>query len=450
MRNKILIQYTIVTLVISIVIAGAMGLILNRLMTNYIIQKHIGIYPDFVNYEVEEHPEIAESLIASVSRDLKQKEERIFTRFLSLGSVRRVKVWNVDGTIVWSEKKQIIGQNHKANTHFQKALQGKNSFEISDPESSENQSEKDFGKIIEIYTPVKDGDEIVGVIELYEQDEELYKEVSETALVIWIVIIGGSLLLYLLLFSIFYRANKAQRRGVEELAQTQDVTIFALAYEAELRDKDTGEHLERTSLYVQTIAEELKRNPRYKHYLTNQYIGDLVKSAPLHDIGKVGVSDAILLKPGKLTIPEFEEMKKHCEYGASILRRAEEKLSFQSFLKTAIELALSHHEKWDGSGYPRGLRGESIQLSGRIMALADAYDAMTTDRVYKKAISHEECVKEVVKESGRHFDPGIVDAFLRAEKTVRGISSEWLVDSPNHRERGGRAKKEIHAPGVKL
>ncbi|MFA4915697.1 MAG: HD domain-containing phosphohydrolase [Syntrophales bacterium] len=198
----------------------------------------------------------------------------------------------------------------------------------------------------------------------------------------------------------------------KQLLQTQDVTIFALAYQAELRDQETGRHIERTSQYAKLLAEELCSLPKYKGYLTPQYISDLIKSAPLHDIGKVGIPDSILKKPGKLTPEEFEIIKNHCEYGTKVLIIADNKLTFQSFLKIAIQMAHSHHEKWNGKGYPRGLKNDKIPLSGRIMALIDVYDALRSERCYKKGLPHDETCKIILEERGEHFDPNIVDAFL--------------------------------------
>ena len=200
-----------------------------------------------------------------------------------------------------------------------------------------------------------------------------------------------------------------------QLIQTEDVTIFALAYQAEIRDLETGKHLERSSLYVKILAHELALLPKYRSCLSDEHITNIVKAAPLHDIGKVGVPDLILKKEGKLTFEEFESMKMHCEYGAKILHAAEKKLDFRSFLAIAIDIIMGHHEKWDGNGYPYGLKGDDIPLPARIMALADVYDALTTKRCYKKAISHEDSCLIIKKDKGKHFDPDVVEAFLRQE-----------------------------------
>jgi response regulator RpfG family c-di-GMP phosphodiesterase len=231
----------------------------------------------------------------------------------------------------------------------------------------------------------------------------------------------GMLLQSDMLFSL-KKEHKEVVETNQQLLQTEGVTIYALAYQAELRDLETGKHLERTAHYVRLIAEELSTLPKYRTYLTPSYIADLVKSAPLHDIGKVAIPDLILKKPGKLTPEEFEIIKTHCEYGTKVLRLAEEKLNFKSFLKIAIQLVSSHHEKWNGTGYPNGLEGETIPLSGRIMALADVYDALRSDRCYKKGMSHEETLKIISQEKGTHFDPEIVDVFCGIEKKFKEIS----------------------------
>ena len=209
----------------------------------------------------------------------------------------------------------------------------------------------------------------------------------------------------------------------EHLSQTENVTIFALAYQAEIRDCETGAHLDRTAQYVGIISNELRKTRKYKEYITDAYMHDLVKSAPLHDIGKVGIPDAILKKPGKLTHDEFETMKRHCEYGASILQAAERRLQFQSFFNVAIKIVMSHHEKWDGSGYPHGLKGDEIPLSARIMALADVYDALRSHRCYKDAYSHEKSCNIIKQGAGTHFDPDVVEAFLQTEKEFLAVSS---------------------------
>lgn len=219
----------------------------------------------------------------------------------------------------------------------------------------------------------------------------------------------------------------------EELMVTRDVTIESLGTLAEYRDPETGGHIRRTKNYIKILAEHLKDHPRFKEFLDENMIEYLWKSAPLHDIGKVGVRDSILLKPGKLTKEEFEEMKNHTIYGRDALEISSLRLGNNSFLRVAQEMAYTHHEKWDGSGYPQGLEGEEIPIAGRLMALADMYDALISKRVYKPPFSHQKAVGIIKDLKSSAFDPAIVDAFLELESEFRLIALDF-ADSQEERE----------------
>jgi len=212
------------------------------------------------------------------------------------------------------------------------------------------------------------------------------------------------------------------RERTRRLELTQAVTIESLATLAEYRDPETGGHIKRTQNYVKVLAKQLKQHPRFRDDLNDDVIELLYMSAPLHDLGKIAVPDHILQKAGKLTDEEFEEMKKHTNYGHDALRITEQKLGEDSFLRYAREIAYTHQEKWDGSGYPTGLKGGEIPISGRLMALADVYDALISKRVYKPPFPHEKAVEIIVEGKGKHFDPDIVDAFIELENTFRNIA----------------------------
>ena len=205
---------------------------------------------------------------------------------------------------------------------------------------------------------------------------------------------------------------------VKEISESQMATIFSMAKLAEARDKDTGDHLMRIQIFCRLIAERLSMDTRYQSRINEDFIENLQKASPLHDIGKVGIRDAILLKPGKLTSEEFEEMKQHTSIGANTLEEVYRNYPNNYFIKTGIDIARSHHEKWDGSGYPDGLQGEEIPLSARIMALVDVYDALRSKRVYKEAYSKEATRDIIVRESGKHFDPLLVDIFILSEQEI--------------------------------
>ena len=215
---------------------------------------------------------------------------------------------------------------------------------------------------------------------------------------------------------------------------TQDAMLETIANITETRDPETGGHIRRTRAYVKSLAEHIKGRPAFSNIVNDEFIECLYQSAPLHDLGKVGVRDNILLKPGALDFEEFEEMKRHTQYGKKVIDAAQAKLADASFLKFAGEMAESHHEHWDGKGYPNGLKGEGIPLSGRIMAIADVYDALISSRPYKKGLSHEEAVEMILAGSGTKFDPRLVEAFAEMHAAFEAIT-EQFADTINDKER---------------
>jgi PAS domain S-box-containing protein len=213
----------------------------------------------------------------------------------------------------------------------------------------------------------------------------------------------------------------ARRQWEQQSRAAQYEVIFALAKLAEYRDPETGAHLDRLCRYSQVLTQHLARMPKYAMIIDEAYIEGIYASSPLHDIGKVGIPDAVLLKPGKLTDEEWRVMRLHTSIGAEVLSAAGHSLSQKNWLAMARVIALQHHEKFDGTGYPNGLKGDDIDLSARIVALVDAYDAITSRRVYKPALSHEEARKRIVESCGTHFDPGVVQAFIDAEPELLAI-----------------------------
>jgi putative two-component system response regulator len=214
------------------------------------------------------------------------------------------------------------------------------------------------------------------------------------------------------------------RLRTEELQLTRDVTIEALASLSETRDNETGHHIRRTQEYIKVLAEAVRDRGWYVKTLTDSYIELLHKSAPLHDIGKVGIRDAVLLKPDSLTPQEFEEMKTHTVLGAESLKRANLGRAASNFLSLSREIALTHHEKWNGTGYPRQLQGEEVPLSGRLMAIGDVYDALINKRVYKPAFSHARAVEIIRNDREKLFDPRICDTFLDIHPQFEAISKQ--------------------------
>ena len=207
--------------------------------------------------------------------------------------------------------------------------------------------------------------------------------------------------------------------SIQQIENARLITILALAKLAEYRDDDTGLHLERMRKYTKIITEEMANKPKYKSYITSVYIEDLYYSSILHDIGKVGIPDAILLKPGKLTPDEFEIIKKHPTLGGDVLTDIEAQIKVRTFLTLGKEVAYYHHERWDGTGYPKGLKGEQIPLSARIVTLSDVYDALTSKRIYKEAFSHQEAKDMITLEKNRSFDADVVESFLEHESDFK-------------------------------
>lgn len=223
--------------------------------------------------------------------------------------------------------------------------------------------------------------------------------------------------------------QKEISRRLEENQQIQDISIRALAHLAETRDPETGDHILRTQLYVETLAKALQNHPRFCDEIDDDYIDLLSKSAPLHDIGKVGIPDNILLKPGKLDADEWEIMKTHALLGAQAIEMAEKDINQEvEFLIEAKNIARWHHEHWDGGGYPDGLLGDEIPISARLMAIADVFDALISRRVYKEPFSFEKAREIILQGAGKQFDPDVIQAFKSVYDTFIAIAEKYQQD----------------------
>lgn len=211
-----------------------------------------------------------------------------------------------------------------------------------------------------------------------------------------------------------------------EIEQTRDLAMFGFAKLAEHRDPETGGHLERIREYTRALAAQLRKSGSYRDMVDDAFIMTIQRASPLHDIGKVGIPDAILLKPGRLTVEEFEVMKQHSVIGGWTLEESEKRLTVNSsFLHMAKEIAYCHHEKWDGSGYPANLKGKEIPLAARIMALADVYDALISKRIYKPPMPHAETHRIIMQGIGTHFDPAVVEAYRAIERDFIDIMNRF-------------------------
>ncbi len=245
---------------------------------------------------------------------------------------------------------------------------------------------------------------------------------------VWIAGLQGAVA-YLILMRLRAESSRRQVQAAQEsvrrqndLLRTRDAMIFGLAKLTESRDPETGNHLERIARYSTRLAAALRRRPGFAERITPSFVRLIGISSALHDIGKVGISDSILLKPGKLDPEERSVMQRHAVIGGQCIRKIEMRLGSSNFLEMAREIAFHHHERWDGQGYPEGLQGEQIPLAARIVAVADVYDALSTKRVYKEAFPHERCVQTIREEAGRQFDPALVEVFLAIHEDFRDIA----------------------------
>ena len=238
-------------------------------------------------------------------------------------------------------------------------------------------------------------------------------------------LILGLVLFILITFTRFASEKRAAYTWFRQLSAAQQLTMEIMVSMVETRDPETGAHIVRTQHYAKAVALRLRSKGLFSDTLTDKYIETLFLSVPLHDIGKVGIPDNILLKPGRLTDDEFRHMKMHATYGRIILRRAAEKIEGSNYLAMGEDIAGTHHEKWDGTGYPESLAGEEIPLSGRLMAIADVYDALISKRCYKPPFPHAKAMSIILEEKGKLFDPVIVEAFVEIETTIREIAARF-------------------------
>ena len=252
------------------------------------------------------------------------------------------------------------------------------------------------------------------IIFIYIIDKAIYSRLLETTTIINIIIVILSISIILICNYWLKEINKLR---LDSISENYTSTLRILGRVAELKDEETHEHLERVSIIIEKITKRLKRRPQYSDYLKEKYIEDLKAASSLHDIGKIAISDNILLKPGKLSSDEYDKMKMHTVFGSELLEEAQLKTNNHLY-SLAIELARHHHERWDGTGYPDKLKGNNIPLSARIMAIADVYDALVSKRPYKRPYSDKEAYIIIVSESGTQFDPDIVRCFMKMHKKI--------------------------------
>ncbi|MBE3589331.1 MAG: HD-GYP domain-containing protein [Firmicutes bacterium] len=333
-----------------------------------------------------------------------------------------VKIWSPQGQVLYSTEPQIIGRSFEVEAGLAAALAGRVSADVSDLTRSENAEERALGltKALEVYLPVKDaGGRVVGAFESYRDAAPLFKELAALRRFLVMVFIGALSALWLALLLLAHGMserlrrqhaelgllNEALQRAVHRVEDTLHGALRALADAVEAKDEYVGGHVERVAAYAELMAEEMGLSPAERE--------DVVRGAILHDIGKVAIPDHILGKPGPLTDEERAVMQTHAARGEAIVSRV-------PGLEGAAAIVRHHHERWDGRGYPDGLAGERIPVGARIVAVADAFDAMTTDRVYRRALPYTAALRELGVQAGRQFAPDAVDALRRALQRMAG------------------------------
>lgn len=413
--SNILFQYTVLSMTVTIVIASALVGILVSISLDQSITVHSTFYSDFIDSIPTNFPEIIPPIISKKTVDRHDHDFEHFLTDLQLyPTFNKVTVYSKNRKMIWSYKEPDSFELPYMNNMMDSALSGEFSYYIV--QDGEN-------TLLHTFYPFIIDEEVLAVFEITDIDNKTGFSIDSNKLAIIRIVSIGGVIFYILLFILFYRVYNRQNLAFNRLDKSQKLTLYSMSLLAELRDNETGSHILRTKEYCRLVAVKLSKEKKYKKYLTENYILDMERSAPLHDIGKVGIPDSILLKPGKLSREEFEVIKGHPEMGAVVLEKAAEALEFQSFFEIGIQIVLYHHENWDGSGYPKGLSGEDIPLSARIMTLADVYDALTTVRPYKKAYTHEKAKEIILSESGKKFDPDIVKVFIKIEEDFKKIAS---------------------------
>lgn len=413
-ESNVLFQFSVFMLLIVGFVSVSLAIALSAFVQDHVIRMHGVFY--------------AEGLAPSLLNAFNSGEAQDFLRLRRdleaagrLPHVKDLAIWDSSGNI-------ILGGTKLATTGAEKdslAIAQKGSVHYAYRAGAGLSLFDRFHGDLILFLPIKDAaGRVVGILELLESDEGLSGDLGRAARAIALYIALAGMFIYAALFSLYFRSYRKQKATTERLRQSQDSIIFAMSSLSSLRDQETGGHLTRCSAYVKQLASKLSEKKPFKSYIDSDYVRTLSSVAPLHDIGKVGIADAILRKPGKLTAEEFEAMKDHCALGANILSAARARLPFHSQLELAIELTRHHHERWDGKGYPDGLAGETIPLSARLMAIADVYDALRSERYYKKAMSHEEAIKLIAAGAGSQFDPRIVAILVANQECFAAIFAD--------------------------
>lgn len=428
-------KLTTISFALIFVTAIVMGQMFNFFLSSQ-IQHHNAeaIAPLISSYL---HENLLESDFEDHSDAIKEKISRKVSEMKNHFNLLSIKIMTPSGDILFSDSPKTAKM--KSGGRLKKALKGEIVHNFVDaPNGDEKIPDK---KLFCVTIPVifPNSTKIYAVIEIFKNPFTISKSIYISWLVIWLFAILGGIFIYLIFSRVVKRTyqqnqilqyelmeySRELESNIQVITDVQNVTILGLSKLAEFRDKETGLHLERMSLYSKLLAEELSKWDKFKFYITKDYVNSIYTSAVLHDIGKVGIPDRVLLKPGKLDDEEWEIMKRHTVIGGDAIAAADKKLGFESFLTIGKEVAYYHHERIDGKGYPYGLKDEDIPISARIVAIADVFDALMSVRVYKPAYNIDTTKKILLEEKGGHFDPDVVDAFLKIEASFLEIADKF-------------------------
>ncbi len=396
--KNLLLSYSILMLLVVALAAAVLGLVLTSIVRGHLIRMHASLYAD----------SLTTAFSAALPRESKEELARakdVLGRDGLLLHVKAMSIWSPSGALLIDDSPAFLGTEQR--TLLNDALAGRLRFAYVNAKVRGG-TDPPRGDLV-FYLPVRDHWRlVVGAVGIIESDEGLADDLALAARAIALSVSLAGVAIYAALFMLYFSSYRRQAGYSMRLEKSKDSIIFAMSSLSSLRDQETGGHLERCREYVRVLALGLHASRQFRRYVDADYVEAVAAIAPLHDIGKVGIDDAILRKPDRLTPQEYEVMKTHSSLGASILETARERLPLESDLDLAIELTRHHHERWDGKGYPDGLAGEAIPLSARIMAIADVYDALRSERYYKKAYSHEEALRIIAEGSGSQFDPRLV------------------------------------------
>ncbi len=431
-KANFFLQFTIVFAIVALVLALAAGFAVTTFLRDDIREKTL--HDVETEISEEDAPRIAanlspEALAAPLSGDTLAAFDGFIRENVLSSRTVRANVWNAEGTIVYSSVEELRGRQVPSNPGLLKALDGEMFGGVEDAGdegsagSDGSASLEGYTKLVEVYVPLtfEGSDQIVGVVEVYRDYTPIAAHIGDIQRSVFISIGAALAALYLAVVLLVRRGSNTIRRQqadlqsrTEELRGSYESIVAVLCSALDLRDNVTLGHAQRVSELASIVAWQMG--------LRKQEVREIEKAAILHDIGKIGVADAVLSKPSALDEAEWAEMKRHPELGYQILQGID-------FLKDVAEIVYAHHEWFDGRGYPRRLSGEEIPLGSRIFAVVDAYDAMTSHRPYRKAMPHSKAVAEIIRNTGTQFDPQVVKAFLEAEK--RGLLNGNGQDASN-------------------